>query len=117
MPPRLLPALSNSNSLGEEIQKLLPESKVVKSLNTMWCGLMVNPGLLDPDGHTNFICGNDVEAKAGVKKILNQFGWKPENIIDLGDISAARGMEAYLLLWLRIWGATQKGAFNVKVVG
>ena len=57
----------------------------------------------------------DADAKASVKSLLNQFGWKNENIFDLGDISAARGTEAVLPIWLRIWGATQNGAFNFKV--
>ena len=116
MPPILIPALSNTNSLGEEIQKTFPSAKVVKTLNTMWCGLMVNPAMLKGGDHTNFICGNDAEAKQKVKALLSELGWKNENILDLGDISSARGTEAVLPIWLRIWGATQSGAFNLKVV-
>lgn len=115
-PPSLIPSLSNTNSLGEEIQKTFPSLKVVKTLNTMWCGLMVNPGMLNNGDHTNFISGNDAEAKQKVKSILNTFGWKNENLLDLGDISAARGTESVLPVWLRIWSATQNGAFNFKVV-
>lgn len=115
-PPSLIPSLSNTNSLGEEIQKTFPETKVVKTLNTMWCGLMVNPLLIGEGNHTNFICGNDAEAKAQVKSLLNQFGWKDENLLDLGDISNARGTEAVLPIWLRVWSATKNGAFNFKVV-
>ena len=116
MPPSLIPELSNTNSLGEEIQKTFPDAKVVKTLNTMWCGLMVNPVLIGGGDHTNYICGNDADAKNMVKSLLNEFGWKTENILDLGDISAARGTESVLPIWLRIWGATQNGAFNFKVV-
>jgi 8-hydroxy-5-deazaflavin:NADPH oxidoreductase len=116
MPPSLIPVLSNTNSLGEEIQKTFPGAKVVKTLNTMWCGLMVNPALIGGGDHTNFICGNDADAKNSVKSLLNEFGWKNENILDLGDISSARGTEAILPIWLRIWGATQNGAFNFKLV-
>ena len=115
-PPSLIPALSNTNSLGEEIQKTFPSAKVVKTLNTMWCGLMVNPVMINGGNHTNFICGNDANAKQQVKSILNTFGWKNENLLDLGDISAARGTEAVLPIWLRIWSATQNGAFNFNVV-
>lgn len=116
MPPSLLPELSNTNSLGEEIQKTFPQTRVVKTLNTMWCGLMVNPTMIGAGDHTNFICGNDAEAKAKVRVLLNQFGWRNENLLDLGDITNARGTEAVLPIWLRVWGATQNGAFNFKIV-
>jgi len=116
MPPGLIPSLSNTNSLGEEIQKTFPQVKVVKTLNTMWCGLMVNPAMIGGGDHTNFISGNDANAKAKVKALLNEFGWKNENLLDLGDITNARGTEAVLPIWLRVWGATQNGAFNFKVV-
>lgn len=113
MPPTL--SVSNTTSLGEEIQRSFPEVKVVKALNTMWCGLMVNPALI-ADDHTTFICGNDSDAKASVKEILQSFGWKENNILDLGDITKARGMEMYLPLWLSIFGATNNNAFNIKLV-
>jgi 8-hydroxy-5-deazaflavin:NADPH oxidoreductase len=115
-PPSLIPSLSNTNSLGEEIQKEFPAIKVVKTLNTMWCGLMVNPLMIGEGNHTNFISGNDADAKAQVKSLLNQFGWKNENLLDLGDISNARGTEAVLPIWLRVWSATKNGAFNFKIV-
>jgi 8-hydroxy-5-deazaflavin:NADPH oxidoreductase len=116
MPPSLIPALSNTNSLGEEIQKKFPQIKVVKTLNTMWCGLMVNPMMINNGDHVNYICGNDEDAKKFVISILSEFGWKKENILDLGDISNSRGTEAVLPIWLRIWGATKNGAFNFKIV-
>lgn len=116
MPPSLIPTLSNTNSLGEEIQKTFPSARVVKTLNTMWCGLMVNPSMIGGGNHTNFICGNDADAKAKVKSLLNEFGWKNENILDLGDITNARGTESVLPIWLRVWGATQNGAFNFKII-
>lgn len=115
-PPSLIPALSNTHSLGEEIQKQFPKARVVKTLNTMWCGLMVNPAMIGNGDHTNFICGNDADAKEKVKELLKEFGWKNENILDLGDLSSARGTESILPVWLRIWGATQNGAFNFKIV-
>jgi len=116
MPPVLLPGLSNTNSLGEEIQKTFPGVNVVKTLNTMWAGLMVNPNMIGGGDHTAFICGNDTDAKIKVKSLMNEFGWRNENILDLGDITSARGTEAVLPIWLRIWSATQNGAFNFKVV-
>ncbi len=66
--------------------------------------------------HNNFICGNDSDAKQKVKSLLNELGWKDENILDLGDISSARGTEGILPVWVIIMGAKQSGAFNFKVV-
>jgi 8-hydroxy-5-deazaflavin:NADPH oxidoreductase len=109
-------SISNTTSLGEEIQNKFPTAKVVKALNTMWCGLMVNPAMIGNADHTTFISGNDADAKTIVKDILKSFGWFEKNILDLGDITTARGTEMYLPLWLRIWGATQNGAFNIKIV-
>ena len=117
MPPCLMPELSNTNSLGEEIQRVFPDAKVVKALNTMWCGIMVNPNMIGGGDHTAFVCGNDEDAKTRVKSLMNEFGWKNGNIFDLGDISMARGTEAVLPVWLRILGARQNGAFNFKIVG
>ena len=113
-PPSL--AFVNTNSLGEEIQKTFPHAKVVKALNTMWCGLMVNPAMINGGDHSTFVSGNDVEAKGIVKEILKSFGWLDKNIIDLGDITKARGTEMYLPLWLSIYGTAKNGAFNIKIV-
>jgi 8-hydroxy-5-deazaflavin:NADPH oxidoreductase len=116
MPPSLLPGLNNTNSLAEEIQKTFPETRVVKTLNTMWCGLMVNPKMIGGGDHVNYISGNDAEAKTVVKKLLNEFGWRDKNLIDLGDISGARATEGLLPIWLRVLGVTQNGVFNFKLV-
>ena len=116
MPPSLIPELSNTKSLGEETQRLLPNTKVVKTLNTMWNGLMINPSLINKGDHVNYICGNDADAKNKVKKLLNELGWKNESLLDLGDITAARATEATLPIWLRVYGAKQSGAFNFKIV-
>jgi 8-hydroxy-5-deazaflavin:NADPH oxidoreductase len=113
-PPTLSEGLNNDNSLGEEIQKTLPNAKVVKTLNTMYAGLMINPRALGEDS-TVFVSGNDTDAKATVKEILASFGWKDSEILDLGDITTARGTESLLPVWLRIFGATQNGFFNFKV--
>lgn len=114
MPPTL--AFVNSTSLGEEIQKTFPESKVVKTLNTLWCGLMVNPRMINGGDHNIFVSGNDEGAKEKVRELLKSFGWMDKNILDLGDITTARGPEMYLPIWLRIYGATSNGAFNIKIV-
>jgi predicted dinucleotide-binding enzyme len=116
MPPHLIPNLANTNSLGEEIQKRFPETKVVKTFNTMWCGIMVDPNLVGGGNHINYICGNDASAKNTTINILKQFGWKNECLLDLGDITNARGTEATLLIWLRVYGATKTGAFNFNII-
>ena len=113
-PPALSEGLNNDNSLGEEIQKILPNAKVVKTLNTMYAGLMINPRALGEDS-TVFVSGNDADAKTTVKGVLASFGWKESEMLDLGDITTARGTEGILPLWLRIFGATQNGFFNLKV--
>lgn len=115
MPPSLLEGLNNTNSLGEEIQKEFPEAKVVKTFNTIWCGLMANPALLKGD-HINYISGNDNEAKNEVKELIKKFGWKDENIIDLGDLTAARAQESILHIWVRLWGVLNTGAFNFGII-
>lgn len=112
MPPTLF--VSNTNSLGETIQKALPQVKVVKSFNTLNAMLQVNPKQLAEGDHTIFMSGNDEEAKLKVKEIAQDYGWS--KIIDLGDISTSRGTEMYLPLWLRLWGKLQIPKFNIKVV-
>lgn len=114
MPPSL--AIVNTNSLGEEIQNTFPQTKVVKALNTMWCGLMVNPTMINGGDHNTFLSGNDSDAKEKVKEILKSFGWMDKNILDLGDITKARATEMYLPLWLSIYGATSSVTFNIKIV-
>lgn len=112
MPPTLF--VSNDDSLGERIQRAFPELKVVKTLNTVNCEIMVDPARLGADTDV-FVSGNDKEAKARVSEILRGwFGWK--SVIDLGDITTARGTEAYLPLWIRLWGALGTPHFNVRVV-
>jgi 8-hydroxy-5-deazaflavin:NADPH oxidoreductase len=111
-PPTLF--LSNDTSLGEVLQAAFPKTHIVKSLNTMFNGLMVNPRALGEDS-TVFVSGNDAGAKATVVSILKEFGWKDTEILDLGDITTARGTEGILPVWLRIFGATNNGFFNFKV--
>jgi predicted dinucleotide-binding enzyme len=112
MPPSL--SVCNTDSLGEQIQKTFPGLKVVKALNTTNASVMANPSAVGGGDHTLFICGNDPEAKARVKDLVRTFGWK--DIVDVGDITAARGTEMLLPLWLRLFGALQTPMFNFKVV-
>ncbi len=115
-PPSLIEGLNNTNSLGEEIQKLLPQTKVVKTLNTMYCGIMVNPNSVNSGKHINFICGNDDDAKATVTLLLKEMDWKDDCIMDLGDITNARGTESVLPIWIRVYGSLKTGMFNFNIV-
>jgi len=113
MPPSLF--VSNTDSLGEQIPRTFPDAKVVKALNTVNASLMVDPGQLTGGDHDAFVAGNDPEAKAEVIGVLRDwFGWK--RVHDLGDITAARGLEMYLPLWLLLFGAVGSPSFNVEVV-
>lgn len=112
MPPTL--SVSNTDSLGEQIQRRYPQAKVVKTLHTMNAYLMVDPAQLGEADHTVFVCGDDAEAKQAVTELLRSFGWT--DIIDLGDITTARGTEMLLPVWVRLFGALQKPIFNFKIV-
>lgn len=111
MPPTL--TVCNTDSLGEQIQREFPETRVVKALNTINCVLMLEPGRLDGD-HDLFICGNDAEAKATVTELLRSCGWK--TIHDLGDIGAARGTEMLMPLWMRLMAVNGTAEFNFRLV-
>jgi predicted dinucleotide-binding enzyme len=89
---------------------------VVKTLNTMWCGLMINPGMIGGGKHVNFISGNDSDAKFKVRKLLKEFGWLDENLIDIGDITGARATESLLPVWLKVMGVLKSPAFNFSIV-
>lgn len=112
MPPTL--SICNTGSLGEQIQAAFPRARVVKTLNTVNAHLMVRPALLAGGDHTVFVSGNDAAAKASARALLTAFGWS--DIVDLGDISTARGTEMYLPLWLRLWGALGTPMFSIKAV-
>jgi predicted dinucleotide-binding enzyme len=110
MPPTL--SVSNNDSLGEQIQRAFPRAKVVKALNTMNTNVMVDPGKV-PGQHTAFVCGNDTQAKGQVIAILQSFGWK--DIIDLGDITGARGQEMILPIWLRLFTTLNTPNINFHI--
>jgi predicted dinucleotide-binding enzyme len=109
----LTPEGPGLESLGEQIQKTFPHAKVVKTLNTINCNLMVAPDKL-PGAHTVFLSGNDTGAKKRVRDLLESFGWK--DTIDLGDISTARATEGYVPLWVALWKQLGTLMFNIKVV-
>jgi predicted dinucleotide-binding enzyme len=113
MPPSL--SVANTDSLGERIQREFPAARVVKTLNTVNARLMVNPRELGDGDHSVFVCGDDPEAKAVVTDLLTEgFGWR--DVIDLGDISAARGAEMIMPIWLRLLGGLRTPMFNFKIV-
>lgn len=113
MPPSL--TVCNTDSLGEQVQRELPGTKVVKTLNTVNAYLMVGPAGLANADHTMFVAGNDAAAKGEVTKLLKEgFGWK--DVIDLGDITNARATEMYLPMWARLYGALKNPMFSIKVV-
>jgi predicted dinucleotide-binding enzyme len=112
-PPSL--TVCNTDSLGEQLQRAFPQLKVVKGLNTLNAYLMVSPRTLQ-DTHHIFLCGNDADAKGEVRELLGSFGWTNEEMIDLGDITNARGTEQLLPIWVRLYSTFQDGAFNFKIV-
>jgi len=114
MPPTL--TVCNTDSQGEQTQREFPEVRVVKALNTVNCDVMVDPSHV-PGDHNLFVCGNDGAAKKEVTdRLCEWFGWKKENIIDLGDITNSRGTEMFLALWVRLWGIVGNPHFNIQVV-
>lgn len=110
-PPRL--SIINDDSLGEVLQRRFPKARVVKTLNTVANSVMVDPMRLGAM-HSVFVSGNDLEAKAVVVGILESFGW--QSIVDLGDISTARGTEQWMAMWTRLFKVAGTAEFNIVVV-
>ncbi|MGO4603737.1 NADPH-dependent F420 reductase [Terrabacter sp. 2YAF2] len=110
-PPTLF--VKDTDSLGEQVQRAFPQARVVKTLNTLTAELMVHPKNLGQESSV-FVSGDDAEAKATVTELLESFGHT--DVIDLGDISTARGTEMLLPVWLRLMGAFGTAAFNFKIV-
>lgn len=111
--PRTL-FVKDTDSLGEQIQRAFPAARVVKTLNTLTVALQAEPARLDAGRHSVFVSGDDPQAKAEVTALLNSLGHT--DVIDLGDITTARGVEMYLPLWLRLWSALGTEMLNIKVV-
>src|SRR5574339_1101265 len=111
-PPFL--TVSGTDSLAEQIQRAFPSTRVVKALNTVNVRVMTHPLEVANGDHHAFISGNDLDAKARVIELLRSFGWV--HIFDLGDLSTARGTEAYSLLWVRLYGSMNTGMINVKIM-
>ncbi|MEV5874824.1 NAD(P)-binding domain-containing protein [Streptomyces sp. NPDC052101] len=103
-----------SDSVGEQIQRAFPHARVVKTLNTVNCQVMVDPGRV-PGAHHLFVCGEDAGAKKQVTAMLGEFGWPAERVLDLGGILAARTVEMYLPLWLTMMRQFGTADFNIEV--
>jgi len=113
-PPSL--TVANTDSLAEQIQREFPDVRVVKTFNTMTASVMVDPAsLVEPTDI--LMAGDDPTAKNVARGLLEQLGWAPERIRDLGGLDAARGMEAWLLLWVRLMGTMGGPMFNIRLVG
>ena len=111
MPPTL--TVCNTDSLGEQIQRAHPLLNVVKTLNYLNCDVLVHPNRV-AGSHDAFICGNNANAKATVTLILMEwFGWN--SVIDLGDITASRGMEMVIPFWLTLRNKLGTTDFNFKI--
>ena len=110
-PPSLF--VKDTDSLGEQVQRSFPTARVVKTLNTLNASLMVRPDALG-EPSTVFVSGDDTDAKATVTELLRSFGH--QDVVDLGGIETARGVEMWLPLWLRVMGALGTPQFNIKVV-
>lgn len=112
-PPSL--TVMNTESLAERVQRSVPGARVVKALNTVTAAVMVAPGALSERTHLP-VAGDDPAAKHTVLRLLTDLGWTPDDVVDLGPLQAARGMEAYLLLWVRLLGNQRSPLFNIRIV-
>ncbi len=104
-PPKL--SISGEDSLGEHVQRALPDAKVVKAFNTIGNPFFVDPGFSEGQP-TMLIAGNDESAKQTVRQVLAEFGWT--DVIDIGGIEGARELEAICIAWVKIGGA--RGAWD-----
>jgi predicted dinucleotide-binding enzyme len=111
-PPTL--AVKDTDSLAEQIQRAFPGARVVKSLNTVNCNVMVDPTRVGDGGTTMFVAGDDAEARGVVVSLLQELGWR--DLIEFEELSAARGMEMWLPLWIRLMGRLGTADFNIRVV-
>jgi predicted dinucleotide-binding enzyme len=110
-PPTL--TVKDTDSLAEQIQRAYPQARVVKALNTVNGAVMVDPARL-PAETTMFVAGDDAEARATVTGLLTELGWT--DIVEFPTLDAARGLEMWLPLWVRLMGALGTADFNLKLV-
>lgn len=112
--PPALAIPDGETSVAEQLQRMHPDAHVVKALNTVNVSVMVDPGGLG-DAHHLPIAGDDAAAKDVVRGLLGDLGWRDEQVLDLGDLTAARGMEHYLLLWLSLAQALGTPRLNLAI--
>ena len=106
--------VKDTDSLGETLQREFPKAHVVKALNAVSADLMVNPTLVGNGDHTVFLSGNDVDAKARATGLLRELGW--QDILDLGEISTARGPEMMFAIAHAAMRALSPAPIAFKVV-
>jgi predicted dinucleotide-binding enzyme len=110
-PPTL--TVKDTDSLAEQIQRAHPSAKVVKALNTVTAGVMVDPGSL-PETSTIFLAGDDPLAREAVRELLGELSWV--DIVEFPTLDAARGLEMWLPLWVRLMGNLGTADFNLRLV-
>ncbi|MER7986923.1 NAD(P)-binding domain-containing protein [Streptomyces noursei] len=115
----VMPAMEpvDTDSLGEQIQRALPATAVVKSFVTQEQTTVVDPASVAGGDHTMFVAGDDADAKRQTTDLLTAYGWR--DVLDLGPLVCARGMEMYAHLHSAIgFGLGQQfgGHFGIKVM-
>ena len=104
----------NTDSLGEQIQRALPDTRVVKALSTVTADVQVDPQGVGSGDHDTFLAGDDPAAKAAVTELLHAYGWR--TVVDLGPLTAARGLEMMLPMWLNLMNALGTARFGYRVI-
>ncbi|MFF4488805.1 NADPH-dependent F420 reductase [Streptomyces sp. NPDC001544] len=115
--PDGLPAdlIHPGSSLAEQLQEALPETRVVKTLNTMLFPVMTAPDTLT-QAPTAFLSGDDPQAKQTVRELLTDLGWQKAWITDLGGIQSARATEAAILFVPHVIRSTGFAPFAISIV-
>ena len=111
-PPSL--AVKDTDSLAEQVQREFPDALVAKSLNTVNAMVMVDPGRVGDGDTTMFLASDHARARELVRGLLQELGWR--DVVEFEELSAARGMEMWLPLWVRLMGRLGTADFNLKLV-
>jgi predicted dinucleotide-binding enzyme len=111
-PPSLF--VKDTDSLAEQIQRGFPDALVAKTLNTVTASVMVNPGSVGDGTTTIFVASDHQAARQVAVDLLGSLGW--QDIVEFDDLSAARGLEMWLPLWVRLMAKLGTAEFNLKIV-